>query len=208
VDLPSRQFDDEQHVELFEPHGVHGEEVGGQHAVGLGTKELRPGGPTPWSGSQARSAQYPPHRGGRDADPKLSELALDPDTSPGSVLSTEANDEINQLVAQRRSTRATLLPPPAPFVFGRFLVPSERGVGGDQEGAPPVAREQSAEYSEDRSIGRPVANPGVELAFENTHLVTEHHDLDVLVRLRPSGRHDEAEDPTQSDIGEREGHAQ
>src|SRR5664279_1969608 len=114
------------------------------------------------TGSQARSAHYPPHRGGRDADPKLSELALDPDTSPGSVLSTEANDEINQLVAQRRSTRTTLLPP---LVFSRFPVPSEQGVGGDQEGAPPVAREQSAEYSEDRSIGRPIPDTCVELAF-------------------------------------------
>src|SRR5664280_806338 len=199
-DLPSRQFDDEQRVELFEPHGVHGEEVGGQHAVGLGAKELGPGLPAPWSGAQARSAQYPPDRGGRHADPELSQFALDPDTSPGLVLSTEANDEIDQLVAQRRSTGATLLPPPAPLVFGRFPVPSEQGVGGDQEGAPPVAREQSAEYSKDRSICRPIANPGVELAFENTHLVTKHHDLDVLVRLRAPGQHDEAEDPTQADV--------
>ena len=36
--------------------------------------------------------------------------------------------------------------------------------------------------------------------------MAEHHDLDVLVRLRASGRHDEAEDPTQPDVEEREGH--
>jgi len=92
-------------------------------------------------------------------------------------------------------------------VFGHFPVPPEQGVGGDQEGAPPVARQQPAECSEHRSIGRPVANPGVELAFENTHLVTEHHDLDVLVRLCAPGPHDEAEDPTQADVDERESHA-
>jgi hypothetical protein len=86
-------------------------------------------------------------------------------------------------------------------------VPPQQGVGGDQEGAPPVAREQPAEYSEHRSIGTPIANPGVHLAFENTHLVTEHHDLDVLVRLRASGRQDEAEDPTQADVEKRKGHA-
>jgi hypothetical protein len=63
-----------------------------------------------------------------------------------------------------------------------------------------------AEYSEDGSIGRPIANPGVELAFENTHLVPEHHDLDVLVRLRAPGQHDEAEDPTQAEVEERERH--
>src|SRR5664279_1741259 len=94
-------------------------------------------------------------------------------------------------------------------IFGTHTLPGaiEQGVGGDQEGAPPVAREQSAEYSEDRSIGRPIANPDVELAFENTHLVTKHHDLDVLVRLRAPGQHDEAEDPTQADLAERESHA-
>src|SRR5208283_1425408 len=120
--------------------------------------------------------------------------ALDADASPASVLPAEAHDESDQFAGHRRSTGATLLPPPAPFVFGRFPVP-------------PVAREQSAESSEDRSIGRPIANPGVELAFENTHLVTEHHDLDVLVRLRAPGQHDEAEDPTQADVDERESHA-
>jgi hypothetical protein len=142
VDLASRQFDDEQHVELLERHGVHSEEIRGQHAVGLGAKELRPGGTTPWSGPQARSAQDSSHRRGRYGDPELSELTLDPDASPASVLSAETHDEVDQLVAQRRSTGATLLPPPTPLVFGRFTVPPQQRVGGDQEGAPPVAREQ------------------------------------------------------------------
>jgi phage replication-related protein YjqB (UPF0714/DUF867 family) len=35
VHLPSRQFDDEEHIELLERHSVYREEVGGQHAVGL-----------------------------------------------------------------------------------------------------------------------------------------------------------------------------
>jgi hypothetical protein len=47
----------------------------------------------------------------------------------------------------------------------------------------------------------------VELALEHTHPVPEHHDLDVLVRLGALGRHDEAEDPTQTDVEERESHA-
>jgi hypothetical protein len=47
----------------------------------------------------------------------------------------------------------------------------------------------------------------MKLAFENMHLVPEHHDLDVLVRLCASGRHAEAEDPTQGDVEERESHA-
>jgi hypothetical protein len=40
----------------------------------------------------------------------------------------------------------------------------------------------------------------MQLPFENQHLVAEHHDLDVFVRLRAPGRHDEAEDPRQADV--------
>jgi len=42
----------------------------------------------------------------------------------------------------------------------------------------------------------------VQLAFENTHLVPEHNDLDVLVRLASPARQDEAEDPAQADVEE------
>jgi hypothetical protein len=41
----------------------------------------------------------------------------------------------------------------------------------------------------------------VELAFENTHLMAEHHDLDVLVRLGAS-RYDKTEDPAQAAVEE------
>ena len=128
------------------------------------------------------------------------ELALDPDASPASVLPSETHDQADQLVTQRRPTGATSLPPPTPLVFGRFPVPAQQRVGGDQERLPSVARQHSAERSEDRSIDRPIASPCMQLPFENQHLVAEHHDLDVFVRLRAPGRHDEAEDPRQADV--------
>ena len=132
--------------------------------------------------------------------PSFRRLALDTDAAPASILLTEANDQINQLVAHRRSTRTAPPPPTAPLMFGRFPVPSQQRVRGDQHGPPPCPREQSAQCSEDRSIGRPIANPRMQLPFENQHLVAEHHDLDVFVRLRAPGRHDEAEDPRQADV--------
>ena len=55
-------------------------------------------------------------------------------------------------------------------------------------------------------VRRPIPHPGVELAFENTDLVPEHHDLDVLVRLGSTARHDEAEEPAQAEVEEGEGH--
>jgi len=46
----------------------------------------------------------------------------------------------------------------------------------------------------------------VQLTLENMHLMAEHHDLDVPVRLGSSARHNDAEDPTQAEVEEREGH--
>jgi hypothetical protein len=148
------------------------------------------------------SAEDPTDRGGRDPDPELPELALDTNTPPGSVLPTEANDQVDQLVAHRRSTGVTPLPPPAPLVFGRLPVPSQQGVGGDQEGSPPCPWKESAERSEDGSIRGPIAYPCMNLAFENAHLVPEQHDFDVLVRFGSSGRHNQAEDATHAAVRE------
>jgi hypothetical protein len=46
----------------------------------------------------------------------------------------------------------------------------------------------------------------VELTFEDSHLVSEHQDLDVLVRLRPTARENEAEESAHPDIEEGEDH--
>jgi hypothetical protein len=40
----------------------------------------------------------------------------------------------------------------------------------------------------------------IELALEDTHLVAEHHDLDVLVRLGPPRGSEQAEDPAQAEV--------
>jgi len=206
VHFPSREFDDEEHVEPFERNGVHRKEVRGQHAVGLGAQELRPGGSTPRCRPQAMSAQDPPDRGGRDTNAELSKLALDADTSPVSVLSPEANDEPDQFVAHRWSARPPLLPPTAPLVLGRFPVPSQQGVGGHQEGPPPGSMKQSAERSEDGTIDWPIPDTCMELSFENLHLVPKHHDLDVLFRLGLTHGPNESKDAAGTVVKEREGH--
>ena len=71
---------------------------------------------------------------------------------------------------------------------------------------PPASREQPAQCREDCSIGWSIANSCVQLPFENSHLVSEHHDLDVPLGLGPSARHNEAEDTTQAEVEEREEH--
>ena len=161
---------------------------------------LRGTGPRPWS------TQDSPDRGGRDPDPQLAQLSLDADASPPPVLPTEANDELDEVVAHRRPARTALCSPPTPFPPGQLPVPPQQGVGGDEEAPPPCPRQQSAERSEDRPIGGPVPDTSVELAFEDSELVPEHHDLDVLVRLGPAARDNEAEEPADPEVEEGEDH--
>ena len=85
-------------------------------------------------------------------------------------------------------------------------MPSEQRVGGNHEGPPPISREEPADCSEDRSIGWTVPDTSVMLSVQNTHLMAEHHDFDVLVGLGSNGAPDEAEETAQTHVKEREGH--
>src|ERR1035441_4667425 len=76
----------------------------------------------------------------------------------------------------------------------------------DEEGAPAPSRQQPREGGEDRPIHRAVGDARIELALEDTHLVAEHHDLDVLVRLGPRRGSKQAEDPAQAEVTEGECH--
>ena len=44
------------------------------------------------------------------------------------------------------------------------------------------------------------------LTFEDSHLLTEHDDLGVLVRLGPTARDNEAEEPAQAEVEKGEDH--
>jgi hypothetical protein len=46
----------------------------------------------------------------------------------------------------------------------------------------------------------------VQLPFEDSDLVSEHHDLDIPLRLGPLARHNEAEDAEETEVEEREEH--
>jgi len=152
------------------------------------------------------SAQHPADRTGRDPDPELSQFALDSDTSPASVLPAKANDEFDELIGHRRPARTSLCSPSLPFARCELSVPPQKGVRGNEEAPPTCPREQSAQRGKDRSIRGPVPHPGMELTFENTHLVAEHDDLDILVEPTSPPRRHKAEDTTQPEVDEREDH--
>ena len=85
-------------------------------------------------------------------------------------------------------------------------MPPQQSLWGDQKGSPTDSGEHPAESREDRSIGWSIANSCAQLPFKNAHLVSEHHDLDVLLRLSSSARHEEPEGAAQTEVEEGEEH--
>ena len=85
-------------------------------------------------------------------------------------------------------------------------MPAQQRLRGDQERPPARSRKQSAEQREDRTVCWPVLDSCVNLAFEDTHLVSEHHDLDVLVGLVSAKRNSESQEAVQTDVEEGEEH--
>jgi hypothetical protein len=62
VHFSGPELDYEEHVELLQRDGVHGEEVRGQDAARLSTQELRPRRPVPRDGPEAMVAEDPSDR--------------------------------------------------------------------------------------------------------------------------------------------------
>ena len=165
------ELDDEQRIELGELDGVHDEEVGGQDAARLGGEELLPGRSTARSWSETVASKDPADRACRDADPEPAKLALNADRSPAAVLPAETDDEFDDLIGERRTSRASLGPPTLPLASRELPMPAEKGLGRDEETAPPPSGEQPAERREDRSVRGPVADATMELPLEHADLV-------------------------------------
>ncbi len=146
------------------------------------------------------SVKDAPDRARRDANAKASKLALDADTTPAPVLSGDPDDELDELIVNGRPTTATRGSPAPPFAPRELSVPTKERLWRDEEGAPAPSRQQPGEGGEDRPIHRAISDAHIELALEDTHLVAEHHDLDVLVRLGPPRGSEQAE------VTEGEGH--
>jgi hypothetical protein len=138
--------------------------------------------------------------------PEPAKLALNADTTPAAVLPAETDDELDELIAERGTPRASLGSPTLPPATRELPVPAKQGLGCDEETAPPPSREQPAERREHRSVRGPVADAAMELPLEHADLVAQHHELDVLVQSCPSARSRQTEDPARDEIAQAEGH--
>ncbi len=198
-------LDEEQHVEPPERHGLDGEEVAGHDAGGLGPQEFGPGDPTPLSRrSEAMATQDVADRGGRYRDPELGQLALDAKVAPSAVLSGQAHDQLYSYGIEGRPARASMGISPAPA--NGVAMPAQDGGGGYEKGGPPPARHEAAQERQQRPVGW--LEPGSpDLAAQHVELVTEDHDLDVLLGIGYPPQPKDLEEANGEPVQERERHA-
>jgi hypothetical protein len=131
---------------------------------------------------------------------------LNADTTPAAVLPAEADDELDDLIAERGTSRTSQGSPSLPPATRELPVPGEQGLGRDEKATPAPPWKKSAERSEHRSVCGSVANAAMELTLQHADLVAEHHQLDVLVQSGPSARSQQTEDPASDEVAQAEGH--
>ena len=85
-------------------------------------------------------------------------------------------------------------------------MPTEQRRSRDQESSPVFPGKQPAEGSQEGAVDGSVPDAAVDLTLKDAHLVTEDHELDVLVSLAPAARDYERQNPPQPKVQEREGH--
>ena len=85
----------------------------------------------------------------------------------------QAQDQLDQISAHCRPSRASLASPRSPLAPFGLAVPTEQRSWRDQESSPAFPREQPAEGSQEGAVDGPVLDAAVDLALEDSHLVTE-----------------------------------
>src|SRR5206468_7498880 len=100
---------EDQDVESPQQHGVDGEEVAGQNRSGVGGEKLGPSRAiAARCRRQAMATKDAADGSGRDSMSELEQLALDAAVAPTRVLAAQTQDQVPQLVRDRRpaATRA------------------------------------------------------------------------------------------------------
>lgn len=102
--------------------------------------------------------------------------------------------------------RASLPSPCSRLRPSGFSVPSELRPARDEEGLPPFPRNEPAERGQEGAVDRSVPDSSIELALEDTHLVTEDDVFDILVEVPALRREHEREHTAETEVDERGGH--
>src|ERR1019366_373986 len=128
-------LDDEEYVVAPKQDTDDMEEVSRDDALGLGTKELRPGrADTPRGGWHAVTTYHARHGCLRHRDAELLQFADDAEIAPAGVLLCQAADQLYGIVGKRRATGAGVwVGPPSP---DESALPVEDRPWCDQKRAP------------------------------------------------------------------------
>jgi hypothetical protein len=150
------------------------------------------------------ASKYSADRACRDADPEPAKLALNADTSPAAVLPAESDDELDELIVERGTPRASLGSSTLPLATRELPMPAEQSLGRDEKTSPAPPWKESAERSEDRSVCGSVAHAAMELPLQHPDLVAKHHQLDVLVQSCPSAGSQYLKNAARDEVAEAE----
>jgi len=163
-------------------------------------------GPPRGAGPRPGRRKYPADRACRDADPEPAKLALNADTTSAAVLPGESDDELDDLIAERGTSRTSLGSPSLPLVTEELPMPAQQGLGRDEKTTPASPWKYSAENSEDRSVRGSVTHAAMELTLQQADLVAKHRQLDVLVQSCPSAGSQHLKHAARDEIAETEAH--
>jgi hypothetical protein len=202
--LASVEVDEEQHIEPAKRNGVDREEVTGERAGSLCSKELRPRGPR---SSRCRPETVTPqdvaHARRGDNDTELCALADDAEIAPAGVLLRQPDDEGDDLLIEsigRNLAAARVRPVPR----DELPVPAKKRRWRDEEARPALTGQKPSQRGEHGAVGGGVSGT-CHLAPQHRELMTKHGDLDVLlVRCRAESQ--EVEQSPDEQEGDRTAH--
>ena len=180
VDAAGGVLDDEERVQPMQADGVEVKQIAGQDPLGLGSKEVGPGG----SGAAGRwvdagAVQDLPDGGGADVVAEAGEFAVDASVSPRGVLGGQADRKSSQACGEGGSTRSPWLRPAA---GDEALVPAQDRRGRDEHPEPSTSGEEPGQGGHYGSVGPADPRSG-SASVKHCELMAEDEDLDLFGRV-------------------------
>ena len=115
--------------------------------------------------------------------------------TPARVLAREAQDQGDTLRVERRPSGSSSRVGPA--ALDDHAMPTHERCRGYREGRPALARKGATQRCEQRTIGSSIPRR-LRLTAQDTELVAQHEDLELLAIGRAAEQDQELEDATQS----------
>jgi len=150
--------------------------------------------------AQARLAEELAHGCCRDGYAEAVELARDPLVAPARVLAGEAQHELLDLASDCWSACSPLIRPP---LRDQSPVPAQQRGGRDDERPPTCSRQKTAGSGKEDSISGFQLRPS-NLATQDTELVAEHDDLQLLELARAEAKCGQLQHTSNNEVHKRD----